>query len=75
MNFNTYLTIDLIVVINFLLAAEGSLKADYEIQQWGAELVKSRDEGGVGILVGISFLSFHKYPQSIHLKISTMRNI
>jgi len=56
MDFNSYLVIDLILVINILLAAEGSLKADYELQQWGAELVKSRDEGGVGILVGISFL-------------------
>jgi len=56
MDFNPYLAIDLIVDKNFLLAAEGSLKADYELQQWGAELVKSRDEGGVGILVGISFL-------------------
>jgi hypothetical protein len=56
MDFNSYLVIDLTLVINFLLAAEGSLKADVEIQQWGAELVRSRDEGGVGILVGISFL-------------------
>ncbi|XP_052075776.1 allene oxide synthase-lipoxygenase protein-like [Mytilus californianus] len=29
---------------------KGSLKADYEIQNWGAEIVKSRDDGGVGIL-------------------------
>lgn len=36
--------------ISLYYSAEGSLKADYEIQQWGAELVKSRDEGGVGIL-------------------------
>jgi hypothetical protein len=44
------------LVVNFLLAAEGSLTADYELQQWGVEIVKSRDEGGVGILVGISVL-------------------
>ncbi|CAC5374170.1 ALOX5 [Mytilus coruscus] len=31
-------------------STEGSLDADYEIQNWGAELVKSRDDGGVGIL-------------------------
>ncbi|XP_076115119.1 polyunsaturated fatty acid 5-lipoxygenase-like [Mytilus galloprovincialis] len=31
-------------------SVEGSLKADYEIQNWGAEIVKSRDDGGVGIL-------------------------
>ncbi|XP_052089750.1 allene oxide synthase-lipoxygenase protein-like [Mytilus californianus] len=31
-------------------STEGSLDADYEIQSWGAELVKSRDNGGVGIL-------------------------
>lgn len=44
------------MVVNFLLAAEGSLTADYELQRWGAEIVKSRDEGGVGILVGIYVL-------------------
>ena len=32
-------------------ASENSLTADYEVQKWGAELVKSRDDGGVGILV------------------------
>ncbi|XP_071127735.1 polyunsaturated fatty acid lipoxygenase ALOX12-like [Mytilus edulis] len=32
------------------MAIEGSLDADYELQNWGAELVKSRDDGGVGIL-------------------------
>ncbi|XP_076117180.1 allene oxide synthase-lipoxygenase protein-like [Mytilus galloprovincialis] len=31
-------------------STEGSLDADYELQNWGAELVKSRDDGGVGIL-------------------------
>ncbi|XP_063398550.1 polyunsaturated fatty acid 5-lipoxygenase-like [Mytilus trossulus] len=31
-------------------SVEGSFKADYEIQNWGAEIVKSRDDGGVGIL-------------------------
>ncbi|XP_071127123.1 allene oxide synthase-lipoxygenase protein-like isoform X1 [Mytilus edulis] len=31
-------------------SVEGSMKADYEIQNWGAEIVKSRDDGGVGIL-------------------------
>ncbi|CAC5359765.1 ALOX5 [Mytilus coruscus] len=31
-------------------STESSLTADYELQKWGAELVKSRDEGGVGIL-------------------------
>ncbi|CAC5379791.1 ALOX5 [Mytilus coruscus] len=29
---------------------EGSMKADCEIQNWGAEIVKSRDDGGLGIL-------------------------
>lgn len=36
--------------ISHYYAKDGSLTADYEIQKWGAELVKSRDEGGVGIL-------------------------
>ncbi|CAG2203987.1 ALOX5 [Mytilus edulis] len=31
-------------------ASESSLAADFELQNWGAELVKSRDDGGVGIL-------------------------
>ncbi|XP_052089604.1 allene oxide synthase-lipoxygenase protein-like isoform X1 [Mytilus californianus] len=31
-------------------SADSSLTADYELQKWGAELVKSRDDGGVGIL-------------------------
>ncbi|XP_076117178.1 allene oxide synthase-lipoxygenase protein-like isoform X2 [Mytilus galloprovincialis] len=31
-------------------SSESSLAADYELQNWGAELVKSRDDGGVGIL-------------------------
>lgn len=35
----------------FKTATEGSLGTDFEIQNWGAELVKSRDDGGVGIKV------------------------
>ncbi|XP_052089710.1 allene oxide synthase-lipoxygenase protein-like isoform X2 [Mytilus californianus] len=31
-------------------STDSSLTADYELQSWGAELVKSRDDGGVGIL-------------------------
>ncbi|XP_063413651.1 allene oxide synthase-lipoxygenase protein-like [Mytilus trossulus] len=31
-------------------SAENSMTADYELQSWGAELVKSRDDGGIGIL-------------------------
>ncbi|CAC5374176.1 ALOX5 [Mytilus coruscus] len=31
-------------------STESSLTADYELQNWGAELVKSRNDGGVGIL-------------------------
>ncbi|XP_063413650.1 allene oxide synthase-lipoxygenase protein-like isoform X2 [Mytilus trossulus] len=31
-------------------SAHNSLTMDYELQKWGAELVKSRDEGGIGIL-------------------------
>ncbi|CAC5359763.1 ALOX5 [Mytilus coruscus] len=31
-------------------SADSSFTADYELQKWGAELVKSRDDGGVGIL-------------------------
>ncbi|CAC5367932.1 ALOX5 [Mytilus coruscus] len=34
----------------FYYSTESSLTADYELQNWGAELVKSREEGGVGIL-------------------------
>ncbi|CAC5359680.1 ALOX5 [Mytilus coruscus] len=31
-------------------STDSALTADYELQSWGAELVKSRDDGGVGIL-------------------------
>ncbi|XP_071127742.1 allene oxide synthase-lipoxygenase protein-like [Mytilus edulis] len=31
-------------------STESSLTADYELQSWGEELIKSRDDGGVGIL-------------------------
>ncbi|XP_071127740.1 allene oxide synthase-lipoxygenase protein-like [Mytilus edulis] len=36
--------------VGLYFPTEGSLSADYELQNWGAELVKSRDDGGVGIL-------------------------
>ena len=35
------------------------MKADYEIQNWGAEIVKSRDDGGVGILVRNFYFSIY----------------
>lgn len=36
--------------VRLYCAKEGSLMADNEIQSWGAEMVRSKEEGGAGIL-------------------------
>ena len=42
-------------LFNYFLAKDGSLVADYELQAWGEEIVRPRDEGGVGTLVSIYY--------------------
>ena len=34
------------------LDKEDKITGDWELQAWGAELVKAREEGGCGLLVG-----------------------
>ena len=39
------------------LDKEDKITGDWELQAWGAELVKAREEGGCGLLVGVVWVA------------------
>lgn len=66
------------VVIKMFISVtekDSSLQADYEIQAWGAEIVKSVDDGGAGIKVCNLFIISYSIDTNFSYKNVFIQNI